>query len=285
MAYKYVYSGLILSTVKEIKGPLLFVEAKNVSYGELVEVTTHTGEERLGQVIEVAENIAIIQVFEGTSDLEIRRTKVRFSGEPIKLGVSMDLLGRIFNGRGETIDGGPNPLPEYELDVHGIPINPFSRAHPSEFIQTGISVIDCMNTLVRGQKLPIFSGAGLPHMLMVSQIVRQAKVRGEEEEFIVVFGAMGVTADEARWFREDFENMGVMDRTIMFINLAEDPAIERLLTPRLALTAAEYFAFEQDMHVLVVLSDMTYYAEALREVSAAREEVPGRRGYPGYMYT
>lgn len=285
MAYKFVYSGLILSTVKEIKGPLLFVEAKNVSYGELVEVTTHIGEERLGQVIEVAENIAIIQVFEGTSDLEIRKTKVRFSGEPIKLGVSMDLLGRIFNGRGETIDGGPNPLPEYELDVHGIPINPFSRAHPSEFIQTGVSVIDCMNTLVRGQKLPIFSGAGLPHMLLVSQIVRQAKVRGEEEEFIVVFGAMGVTADEARWFREDFENMGVMDRTIMFINLAEDPAIERLLTPRLALTAAEYFAFEQDMHVLVVLSDMTYYAEALREVSAAREEVPGRRGYPGYMYT
>ncbi|MBS7610631.1 V-type ATP synthase subunit B [Candidatus Bathyarchaeota archaeon] len=283
--YKRVYSGLSFSTVKEIKGPLLFVEAKGVSFGELVEVTTPTGEERLGQVIEVTEDIASIQVFEGTSDLEVEKTRIRFTGEPVKLRVSMDLLGRVFDGRGRVIDGGPEPIHVDEWNVHGAPINPYSRAHPSEFIQTGISVIDGMNPLVRGQKLPIFSGSGLPHMLLVSQIVRQAKVRGKGEEFVVVFGAMGITADEARWFREDFEEMGVMDRTVMFVNLAEDPAIERLLTPRLALTAAEYFSFEQHMHVLVILSDMTYYAEALREVSAAREEVPGRRGYPGYMYT
>jgi len=283
--YKPAYSGLSFSTVKEIRGPLLFVEAKDMSFGELVEVVAHTGEERLGQVIEISENIAVIQVFEGTSDLDVEKTRVRFTGEPIKLRVSMDLLGRTFDGRGRVIDGGPEPIHVDEWDVYGAPINPYSRAHPSEFIQTGISVIDGMNPLVRGQKLPIFSGSGLPHMLLVSQIVRQAKVRGEGEAFIVVFGAMGITADEARWFREDFEKMGVMDRTIMFINLAEDPAIERLLTPRLALTAAEYFAFEHHMHVLVILSDMTYYAEALREVSAAREEVPGRRGYPGYMYT
>ena len=283
--YRPIYSGLSFSTVKEIKGPLIFVEAKGVGFGELVEVTTHTGEERLGQVIEVAENIAVIQVFEGTSGLDVEKTRVRFTGEPIKLRVSMDLLGRIFDGRGRVIDGGPEPIHVDEWDVYGAPINPYSRAHPSEFIQTGISVIDGMNPLVRGQKLPIFSGSGLPHMLLVSQIVRQAKVRGEGEAFIVVFGAMGITADEARWFREDFEKMGVMDRTIMFVNLAEDPAIERLLTPRLALTAAEYLAFEHQMHVLVILGDMTYYAEALREVSAAREEVPGRRGYPGYMYT
>ena len=283
--YRPIYSGLSFSTVKEIKWPLIFVEAKGVGFGELVEVTTHTGEERLGQVIEVAENIAVIQVFEGTSGLDVEKTRVRFTGEPIKLRVSMDLLGRIFDGRGRVIDGGPEPIHVDEWDVYGAPINPYSRAHPSEFIQTGISVIDGMNPLVRGQKLPIFSGSGLPHMLLVSQIVRQAKVRGEGEAFIVVFGAMGITADEARWFREDFEKMGVMDRTIMFVNLAEDPAIERLLTPRLALTAAEYLAFEHQMHVLVILGDMTYYAEALREVSAAREEVPGRRGYPGYMYT
>lgn len=284
-SYKPVYSGLSFSTVKEIRGPLLFVEARGVSFGELVEVTSHTGEDRLGQVIEVAEDIAVIQVFEGTSDLEVEKTRVRFTGEPVRLGVSTDLLGRVFDGRGRVIDGYPDPIYVDEWDIHGAPMNPYSRAHPSEFIQTGISVIDGMNPLVRGQKLPIFSGSGLPHMLLVSQIVRQAKVRGEEEAFVVVFGAMGITADEARWFREDFEEMGVMDRTVMFINLAEDPAIERLLTPRLALTAAEYFAFEEDMHVLVVLSDMTNYCEALREISAAREEIPGRRGYPGYMYT
>jgi V/A-type H+-transporting ATPase subunit B len=210
---------------------------------------------------------------------------VRFTGETLKFPVSSDVVGRIFDGSGRLMDGGPEIIPDEERDIHGASLNPFSRAYPAEFIQTGLSCIDGMNTLVRGQKLPLFSGSGLPHNTMAAQIARQARVLGKEEEFAVVFTAMGITADEARFFREDFESRGAMDRVIMFVNLADDPAIERLITPRLALTTSEYLAFEHDMHILVILTDMTNYAEALREISAAREEVPGRRGYPGYMYT
>lgn len=273
-------------TVREISGPLLFVETvSGVGFGELVEVLTPTGEERTGQVIDVSETVTIIQVFEGTSDLDIKTTSVRFTGETIKLPVSIDMLGRVFTGGGKLADGGPNIIPEDYLDIHGAPINPYSRAHPTDFIQTGISVIDGMNPLVRGQKLPLFSGTGLPHKLIASQIVRQAKVRGEEEAFTIVFAAMGITADDARFFKEDFTRMGVLGRVVMFVNLAEDPAIERVITPRLALTTAEHLAFEQNMQVLAILIDMTNYCEALREISAARVEIPGRRGYPGYMYT
>jgi len=279
-------TGRRFFTIKEIAGPLLFVETvSDVGFGELVEVLTPTGDERTGLVVDVGEVITIVQVFEGTSDLDLKETSVRFTGDAIRLPVSLDMLGRVFSGGGKLVDGGPNIIPEDYWDVHGTPINPYSRAHPSEFIQTGISVIDGMNPLVRGQKLPLFSGTGLPHKLIASQIVRQAKVRGEEEAFTIVFAAMGVTADEARFFREDFTKMGVLNRVVMFVNLAEHPAIERIITPRLALTTAEYLAFEQNMHVLVILIDMTNYCEALREISAARVEIPGRRGYPGYMYT
>ena len=279
-------SGRRFFTVKEISGPLLFAETvSGVGYGELVEVFTPSGEERTGQVVDVSETITIIQVFEGTSDLAIKDTSVRFTGDTIKMPVSMDVLGRVFTGGGKIADGGPRIIPEDNWDVHGTPINPFSRAHPTEFIQTGLSVIDGMNPLVRGQKLPLFSGTGLPHKLIASQIVRQARVRGEEEAFTVVFAAMGITADEARFFKEDFTRMGVLGRVAMFINLAEDPAIERIIAPRMALTTAEYLAFDQGMHVLAILIDMTSYCEALREISAARVEIPGRRGYPGYMYT
>ena len=275
-----------LSMIKGITGPLLFVETMpGAGFGELVEVSAATGEERWGQIIDISEDVTLVQVFEGTLDLDVEKTSIRYTGEPIRLQASMDILGRTFDGRGRPRDGGPAVIPEDELDVHGKSINPFSRAHPSEFIQTGVSVIDGMNTLLRGQKLPIFSGSGLPHRLLASQIVRQATVLGEAEAFTVVLAAMGVTGDEAKFFRDEFENMGVMDRVVIFLNMAEDPALERILTPRLALTAAEYLAFQQDLHVLVVLIDMTYYCEALREVSAARGEVPGRRGYPGYMYT
>ncbi len=279
-------SGRKFLTVKEVSGPLLFVETVGgIGYGELVEVTAPSGEERSGQVIDVSEGITVVQVFEGTSNLDVRTTAVRFTGDTIKLPVSMDMLGRAFSGGGKPADGGPNIIPEDYVDVHGAPINPCSRAHPTDFIQTGISVIDGMNPLVRGQKLPLFSGSGLPHKLIASQIVRQAKVRGEEEAFTIVFGAIGITSDEAESFKEDFMKMGVLSRVVMFVNLAEDPAIEKILTPRLALTAAEYLAFQQDMHVLAILIDMTNYCEALREISAARVEIPGRRGYPGYMYT
>ena len=279
-------TGRRFFTIREISGPLLFVESvSGVGYGELVEVIAPSGEERTGQVIDVSEGTTIIQVFEGTSDLDVEKTAVRFAGEALKLPVSMDMLGRVFTGGGKPADGGPDIIPEDYWDIHGVPINPYSRAHPTDFIQTGISVIDGMNPLVRGQKLPLFSGTGLPHKLIASQIVRQAKVRGEETAFTIVFSAMGITADEARFFREDLARMGVLSRVVMFVNLAEDPAIERILSPRLALTAAEYLAFEQDMHVLVILIDMTNYCEALREISAARVEIPGRRGYPGYMYT
>jgi len=278
--------GREYSTIHEISGPLLFVEhVRGVGYGELVRVSTPAGEERRGQVLEVSENVAVVQVFEGTSGLDISRTTVKFSGETIKLPVSSDMLGRIFDGSGRPIDGGPRIIPEDYWDVHGAPINPYARAYPREFIQTGISAIDGMNTLVRGQKLPLFSGSGLPHNITAAQIARQAKVRGTEEPFTTVFAAMGITADEARFFREDFEKQGAFEHVTMFVNLADDPAIERILTPRLALTAAEFFAIKLGMHVLVILTDMTNYAEALREISAAREEVPGRRGYPGYMYT
>jgi len=278
--------GREYSTVREISGPLLFVEhVRGVGFGELVRVLTPEGEERRGQVLEVSENVAVVQVFEGTSGLDISRTRVKFGGETIKLPVSSDMLGRILDGSGRPIDGGPRIIPEDYWDVHGAPINPYARAYPREFIQTGISAIDGMNTLVRGQKLPLFSGSGLPHNITAAQIARQAKVRGTEEPFTTVFAAMGITADEARFFREDFEKQGAFEHVTMFVNLADDPAIERILTPRLALTAAEYFAIKLGMHVLVILTDMTNYAEALREISAAREEVPGRRGYPGYMYT
>ena len=273
-------------TIREISGPLVFVESvTGVSYGELVEVTTPSGEERTGQVIDVSEDVTIVQVFEGTSGLDTTTTTVRFTGETIKLPVSMDMLGRVFTGAGKPADGGPSIIPEDYWDIHGYPINPYSRIHPTDFIQTGISVIDGMNPLVLGQKLPVFSGSGLPHKIIASQIVRQAKVRGKEEDFNIVFAAMGITAEEAKFFREDFMKMGVLGRVVMFVNLAEDPVIERILSPRLALTTAEYLAFENDMNILSILIDMTNYCEALREISAARMEIPGRRGYPGYMYT
>jgi V/A-type H+-transporting ATPase subunit B len=229
--------------------------------------------------------MAVVQVFEGTSGLDVKGTAVRFAGETIKLPVSSDMLGRVFDGSGTPIDRGPNIIPEDYLDVHGAPINPYARTYPREFIQTGVSAIDGMNTLVRGQKLPFFSGAGLPHNAVAAQVARQARVRGTGETFTTVFAAIGITADEARFFREDFEKQGAFEHVTMFVNLADDPAIERIITPRVALTAAEFFAFKLGMHVLVILTDMTNYAEALREISAAREEVPGRRGYPGYMYT
>jgi V/A-type H+-transporting ATPase subunit B len=272
--------------VTEISGPLLFLKSvSNISYGELVEVTTPQGEERTAQVIDAGEDITVVQVFEGTSDLDIGTTATRFTGETIKLPVSTEILGRVFTGGGKVADGGPEIIPEDYWDIHGAPINPYSRAHPTDFIQTGISAIDGMNTMVRGQKLPLFSGAGLPHKLIASQIVRHAKVRREQDAFTIVFAAMGMTTEEVRFFREEFIRMGVLSRVAMFVNLAEHSSIERILTPRLALTTAEYLAFEHDMHILVILIDMTNYCEALREISAARIEIPGRRGYPGYMYT
>lgn len=273
-------------TISRISGPLLFVEAaKDVGYNELVRVMAPDGSERRGQILEVSDKMAVVQVFEGTSGLDVKGTAVRFTGETIKLPVSSDMLGRVLDGSGTPIDGGPNIIAEDYWDVHGAPINPCARTYPREFIQTGVSAIDGMNTLVRGQKLPFFSGAGLPHNAVAAQVARQARVRGTGETFMTVFAAIGITADEARFFREDFEKQGAFEHVTMFVNLADDPAIERIITPRVALTAAEFFAFKLGMHVLVILTDMTNYAEALREISAAREEVPGRRGYPGYMYT
>ncbi len=273
-------------TIERIAGPLVFVKkVKNVAYGEVVEVILANGERRLGQVLDSSEDVVVVQVFEGTSGMDKDNTKVRFTGEVIKLPVSTEMLGRIFNGRGEPIDGGPEIVPEKEMDIIGSAINPYCRAPPSEFIQTGISAIDGMNTLVRGQKLPIFSGSGLPHNEIALHISRQAKVLGEDEKFAVIFAAMGITHEEAQRFIDEFEETGSLDRAVVFLNLADDPAVERLLTPRIALTTAEFLAFDKDMHVLVILTDMTNYCESLREISAAREEVPGRRGYPGYMYT
>ncbi|AXV38698.1 MAG: ATP synthase subunit B [Methanobacterium sp. BRmetb2] len=274
------------TTVSEVAGPLMIVEGvEGVAYNEIVDIETPSGEKRRGQVLEVKEDLAVIQVFEGTRDLNTATTKVRFTGETAKIGVSLDMMGRIFNGTGKPIDGGPEIIPEKELDINGNPMNPSAREFPAEFIQTGISTIDGMNTLVRGQKLPIFSGSGLPHNELAAQIARQAKVLAEESEFSVIFAAMGITHEEANYFMRDFERTGALERVTVFMNLADDPAIERIITPRMALTTAEYLAFEHNMHVLVILTDLTNYCEALREISAAREEVPGRRGYPGYMYT
>ncbi len=272
--------------IREIRGPLLIVEGvSNVAYDEIVEVELASGEKRRGRVLDVAHGIAVVQVFEGTTGITATGTKVRFLGKPLELPVSEDMLGRIFNGLGEPIDGGPPIIAEEERDVNGAPLNPAERAYPEDFIQTGVSAIDGMNTLVRGQKLPIFSGSGLPHNILAAQIARQATVRGEEEEFAVVFAAIGIKYDDFLFFRKFFEETGALNRVAMFVNLADEPAMIRLVTPRAALTLAEYLAFERDMHVLVILTDMTNYAEALREISAAREEVPGRQGYPGYLYS
>ncbi|MHC1585782.1 MAG: V-type ATP synthase subunit B, partial [Candidatus Syntropharchaeia archaeon] len=274
------------STVTEVAGPLIVVEGvEGVAYGEVVNIRTPDGEERKGQVLEARKGVAVVQVFEGTRGIDTSGTKVRFTGDTLKLPVSQDMLGRFFDGLGRPIDGAPDIVPEDKLDINGSAINPVSRAYPNEFIQTGISTIDGMNTLVRGQKLPIFSGAGMPHNDLAAQIARQAKVLGTEEPFSVIFAAMGITHEDASFFINDFERTGALERIVAFINLADDPAIERIITPRMALTTAEFLAFEYDMHVLVILTDMTNYCEALREISAAREEVPGRRGYPGYMYT
>jgi len=274
------------TTVTEVAGPLMIVEGiKGVAYNEVVKIRTSTGEERTGQVLEAFTDKAIVQVFEGTKGLDTKKTSARFIGETMKLGVSKDILGRVFDGTGNPIDNAPPIIPEERRDINGNPINPYAREYPREFIQTGFSTIDGLNTLVRGQKLPIFSGAGLPHNEMAAQIARQAKVLGKEEKFAVVFCAMGITAGEANLFIRDFENTGALERTVMFLNLADDPTIERIILPRMALTCAEYLAFDLNMQVLVILTDLTNYAEALREIAAAREEVPGRRGYPGYMYT
>jgi V/A-type H+-transporting ATPase subunit B len=273
-------------TVSEVVGPLMVVEGvEGVTYDELVHIKLRNGEVRRGRIIEIDEDKAMVQIFEGSSGINLKSTSVRFLGRPLELGVSPDMIGRVFDGLGRPIDDGPIIMAEDKLDINGTAINPVSRDYPSEFIQTGISTIDGLNTLVRGQKLPIFSGAGLPHNNVAAQITRQARVRGTDEKFAVVFAAMGITFEEAQFFINDFTKTGAMGRAVLFMNLADDPAIERLATPKMALTCAEYLAFELDMHVLVILTDMTNYAEALREVSAARKEVPGRRGYPGYLYT
>jgi len=273
-------------TVSSVSGPLVVVEkTENIKYAELVEVEFSDGQVRRGKVLEISEDKALVQVFEGTLGLDVLGSRVRFLGRTQELAVSPDLVGRIFDGSGRPRDNGPAIIASERRDINGNPINPSSRAYPSEFIQTGISTIDGMNPLIRGQKLPIFSGSGLPHSRLTAQIARQAKVLGKEEQFAVVFGAMGITFEEADFFMRDFRNTGAIERSTLFINLANDPAIERISTPRLSLTCAEYLAFDLDMHVLVILIDMTFYCESLREISAARKEIPGRRGYPGYLYT
>jgi len=273
-------------TITQIAGPLVFVsDVSGVGYNEIVEIMLPSGERRKGQVLDVSETAAVIQVFGPTSGINTTQTSVRFLGETMRIGLSTEMLGRAFTGLGEPRDKGPKIIPEEKLDINGLPINPYSREEPSEFIQTGISTIDGTNTLVRGQKLPIFSGAGLPHNQLAVQIARQARVRGTGEKFAVVFAAVGITHEEASFFIRDFEKTGALENAVLFLNLADDPSAERLITPRLALTTAEYLAYEQDMHVLVLITDMTNYCEALREISSARNEVPGRRGYPGYMYT
>ncbi|ESQ21456.1 MAG: ATP synthase archaeal, B subunit [uncultured Acidilobus sp. CIS] len=272
--------------VSEIRGPLIIVEGvSRVAYDEVVEVELSGGERRRGRVLEVTRNAAVVQVFEGTAGISTIGAKVRFLGRTLEMPVSEDMLGRIFDALGKPIDGGPDIIAEEKYDINGAPINPAVRAYPEDFIQTGVSAIDGMNTLVRGQKLPIFSGSGLPHNELAAQIARQATVRGEEEEFAVVFAAIGIKYDDFVFFRKFFEETGAMKRVAMFVNLANEPAMLRLVAPRAALTLAEYLAYERDMHVLAILTDMTNYAEALREISAAREEVPGRQGYPGYMYS
>ena len=272
-------------TITDIAGPLIFVEkTEPVGFGELVNITLPDGSVKRGQVLDTSMDIVVVQVFEGTAGID-KESGVCFLGETIKLSVSLDMLGRILDGSGEPIDGGPKIVPDDRMDINGSAINPWARDSESQFIQTGISTIDGLLTLVRGQKLPLFSGSGLPHNEIALQIARQAKVKGEGEDFAVVFAAMGITNEEAQYFMTDFERTGALKRAVVFLNLADDPAVERLITPRLALTAAEYLAYTHDMHILVILTDMTNYAESLREISAAREEVPGRRGYPGYMYT
>lgn len=288
-------------TVADIAGPLVMVEdVEGITFDELCEIELVTGEKRLGKVLEAREGLAVVQLFESAQGATTEGTKVRFLGRRFELGASEDLLGRVFSGAGRPIDGGPEIVPEKKMDINGAPINPFTREYPDDFIQTGISTIDAMNTLVRGQKLPIFSGSGLPHSRLAAQIARQARVltdeevqsegekKGEgktDEKFAVIFAAMGVTFEEAQYFQQEFEKTGALARAVLFINTADNPVVERIATPRLALTAAEYLAFEKGYHVTVILTDMTNYCEALREVSAARKEVPGRRGYPGYLYT
>ena len=273
-------------TIEEVAGPLMLIrQVEGVKYDELGEIELEDGSVRRCRVLEVNGSNVLVQLFENAAGLNLSSSKVRFTGHGVQLGVSGEMLGRVFNGMGEVIDNGPRLIPEKLLDINGTPINPAARNYPSEFIQTGISTIDGLNTLVRGQKLPIFSASGLPHAELAAQIARQAKVRGTSDKFAVVFAAVGITFEEADFFISDFKKTGAIDRTVLFINLASDSAIERITTPRMALTAAEYLAFEKDMHVLVIITDITNYAEALREVSAARKEVPGRRGYPGYLYT
>lgn len=276
-------------SVTQIAGPLVFVEGvSDIAYGEIVEITLPSGEMKRGQVLDTQRGVAVVQVFGTTAGINVSDTRVKFIGETMQLGVSPEMLGRVFNGMGEPRDKGPAIIPEKRLDINGAPINPYARAEPRDFIQTGISTIDGMNTLVRGQKLPIFSGSGLPHNQLAVQIARQAKVASSSakgEQFAVVFAAIGITNEEALFFMRDFEKTGALERAVLFLNLADDPSVERIITPRLALTTAEYLAYEKDMHVLVIITDMTNYCEALREIASAREEVPGRRGYPGYMYT
>ena len=273
-------------TIQEVAGPLMLVkDVENVAYNELGEIELACGEVRRCKVLEINGSNALVQLFDSAAGISLSDSKVRFLGRSMELAVSNDILSRVFDGIGRPIDGGPEILPVKRVDINGIPMNPAARNYPQEFIQTGVSAIDGLNTLVRGQKLPIFSASGLPHAKLAAQIARQAKVRGTDEPFAVVFAAMGITFEESNYFVESFKETGAIDRTVMFINLANDPAIERISTPKMALTAAEYLAFEEDMHVLVILTDITNYADALREVSAARKEVPGRRGYPGYMYT
>ncbi|MCI9518512.1 MAG: V-type ATP synthase subunit B [Clostridia bacterium] len=273
-------------SISEVVGPLMLVEGvENVKYNELVEIEQASGEIRQGKVLEVNRDKALVQLFEVSQGLKISTAKARFLGKSIELAVSEDMLGRVFDGMGKPKDGGAPIIPDRYADINGQPLNPAARDYPDEFIQTGVSAIDGLNTLVRGQKLPVFSASGLPHANLAAQIARQAKVLGTQESFAVVFAAIGITYEEAEFFVNDFRETGAIDRTVLFMNLADDPAIERISTPRMALTAAEYLAFEKDMHVLVIMTDITNYAEALREVSAARKEVPGRRGYPGYLYT
>jgi V-type H+-transporting ATPase subunit B len=289
----YVDPRLEYRSIAGVQGPLVILEnVKNPKFGEIVNISLGTGEERVGQVLEINGDKAIVQIFEGTSGIDNTKTRCKFQGDVLKIPIAEEMLGRTFNGSGKAIDGAPKILAEDYLDIMGTPINPASRDYPRAMIQTGISAIDVMNSVARGQKIPLFSGSGLPHNEIAAQIVRQASLvqlkdtqDGHEDNFVVVFGAMGVNMETGRFFREDFEQTGAMERTCFFLNLANDPTIERIITPRIALTTAEYLAYERDFHVLCILSDMTSYADALREVSAAREEVPGRRGYPGYMYT
>ena len=278
--------GVQYSKIAEIKGPLVVVDdVENAAFDELVEIETNEGEKRLGKVLEVGNGKAVVQVFEGTTGLSVSGTKAKFVGKVMEMPVSAEVLGRVFDGLGRPKDGLPDPIADKFLDINGAPMNPEQRDYPKDFIQTGVSVIDGMLTLVRGQKLPIFSGSGMSHNILAAQIARQASVVGTKDDFAVVFAAIGVQYSESEYFRRSLEESGALKRSVLFLNLADDPAIERIITPRVALTVAEYLAYDLGMHVLVILTDMTNYAEALREISAAREEVPGRKGYPGYLYT